>query len=121
VPEVGELVQHGIDGAQRGELLERQSHVPDEPLLVLRALHGGIGMYRLAIKWGWLEGRNPDASRRRLSFAKWGLTAFFLALGLLTLAAYYRIGFEIRGDPGIRYTQVATTHATTTAPRGGPR
>lgn len=76
-------------------------------LLFAVELHGGIGLYRLAIKWGWLEGKNPDASRRRLSFAKWGLTAFFLVLGLLTLAAYYRIGWDNRDDPGIRYTPAA--------------
>jgi succinate dehydrogenase subunit C len=73
-------------------------------LLFAVELHGGIGLYRLAVKWGWLEGSDPDASRRRLSFAKWGLTAFFLVLGLLTLAAYYKIGAQNHDDPGARYT-----------------
>lgn len=76
-------------------------------LLFAVELHGGIGLYRLTVKWGWLEGKDPDASRRRLSHAKWGLTAFFLVLGLLTLAAYYKIGSEHREDPGIRYTPAA--------------
>ena len=41
-------------------------------LLLLFAVetHGGIGLYRLALKWGWLEGRDPSASRRRLRIAK---------------------------------------------------
>lgn len=76
-------------------------------LLFAVELHGGIGLYRLAVKWGWLEGKNPDASRRRLTNAKWGLTAFFLVLGLLTLAAYYKIGHQNRDDPGIRFTPAA--------------
>jgi len=71
-------------------------------LLFAVELHGGIGLYRLAVKWGWFMGRDPAASRRRLRTAKWVLTAFFLALGLLTLAAYLSIGFELRhvADPG---------------------
>jgi fumarate reductase subunit C len=85
-------------------------------LLFAVELHGGIGLYRLAIKWGWLEGSNPAASRRRLSFAKWALTVFFLVLGLLTLAAYYKIGAENRDDPGIRFTPAAAQ----TAAQAGP-
>jgi fumarate reductase subunit C len=73
-------------------------------LLFAVELHGGIGLYRLAVKWGWLEGKDPDATRKRLSTAKWALTVFFLVLGLLTLAAYYKIGWENRDDPGIRFT-----------------
>lgn len=86
-------------------------------LLFAVELHGGIGLYRLAIKWGWLEGSNADASRRRLSFAKWALTVFFLVLGLLTLAAYYKIGAENRDDPDIRFTPAAVQ---TEAQRGTP-
>jgi len=63
-------------------------------LLLAVELHGGIGLYRLAVKWGWFEGRDPAASRARLKKLKWGITAFFLALGLLTLAAYVKIGIE---------------------------
>ncbi len=61
-------------------------------MLLAVELHGGIGLYRLAVKWGWFEGADPAASRARLRKAKWVLTVFFLALGLLTLAAYLRIG-----------------------------
>jgi fumarate reductase subunit C len=67
-------------------------------------LHGGIGLYRLAVKWGWFEGRDPDTSRKRLSLLKWALTAFFLVLGLATLAAYMKIGYEHRASVGERYT-----------------
>ncbi len=67
-------------------------------------LHGGVGLYRLAMKWGWLEGKDASASRKRLKVAKWALTVFFLALGLLTLAAYMKIGYEQRNAVGERYT-----------------
>jgi fumarate reductase subunit C len=66
-------------------------------------LHGGIGMYRLAVKWGWFEGRDAAASRARLRRAKWILTAFLIVLGLTTLAAYARIGYAHRDDAGGRY------------------
>jgi fumarate reductase subunit C len=57
-------------------------------------LHGGIGLYRLAMKWGWFAGSTPDLTRRRLKTLKWCLTVFFLVLGLATLAAYIKIGIE---------------------------
>jgi fumarate reductase subunit C len=72
-------------------------------LLFAVELHGGIGLYRLAVKWGWLEGRDATASRRRLALAKWALTAFFLVLGLATLAAYMKIGYAHRDHVGERY------------------
>lgn len=65
-------------------------------LLFAVELHGGIGLYRLAVKWGWFEGTDPARSRRRLRAVKWGLTVFFLALGLLTLAAYLKIGYGLQ-------------------------
>jgi len=66
-------------------------------------LHGGVGLYRLALKWGWFAGPDPVATRRRLATFKWGITGFFLALGLATLAAYMKIGMEHAADYGERY------------------
>ena len=63
-------------------------------LLFCVELHGGIGLYRLAVKWGWFEGANPRQSRKNLQRLKWGLTAFFLTLGLLSLAAYIKIALH---------------------------
>ena len=71
-------------------------------LLLVVEVHAGIGLYRLAVKWGWLGGAGPSG-RRRLYRLKTALTAFFLALGLVTLAAYVRIGFEHRDRAGERY------------------
>ena len=61
-------------------------------LLFAVELHGGIGLYRLCVKWGWMEGKDPAATRKNLKMLKWALSAFFIVLGLVTLAAYIKIG-----------------------------
>jgi fumarate reductase subunit C len=73
-------------------------------LLLAVEVHGGVGLYRLAVKWGWFSGTTPDVTRHRLKVLKWALTAFFLALGFATLAAYMKIGVEHAGKLGERYT-----------------
>ena len=65
--------------------------------------HGGIGLYRLALKWGWFEGDDPAATRRKLKILKWALTVFFLVLGLATLAAYIKIGIGHAPNYGEHY------------------
>jgi fumarate reductase subunit C len=72
-------------------------------LLLCVELHGGVGLYRLTVKWGWFEGNDPDRARVRLTRLKWGITAFFLVLGLLTLAAYMKIGYQHRDRVGEEY------------------
>lgn len=72
-------------------------------LLFAVELHGSIGLYRAAVKWGWLEGRDPAATRRNMKRAKWLITVFFLTLGLLSLAAYIKIGIDHRDDYGEHY------------------
>ena len=76
------------------------------PLLFCVELHGGIGLYRLAVKWGWFQGEDAVRARARLKAVKWALTAFLLVLGLLTLAAYMKIGYEHRGQVGERFMPV---------------
>ena len=73
-------------------------------LLFAVELHGGIGLYRLAVKWGWFAGSDAGATRARLKTFKWALTAFFLVLGLATLAAYIKIGVDHAPQAGERYT-----------------
>jgi fumarate reductase subunit C len=63
-------------------------------LLFAVELHGGIGLYRLCVKWGWFEGKDAKITRKRLTKLKWALTAFFLVLGLLTLGAYVKTGYK---------------------------
>jgi fumarate reductase subunit C len=80
-------------------------------LLMLFAveIHGGVGLYRVALKWGWFETGDPAATRRRLSIFKWTLTAFFLLLGLATLAAYMKIGIEHAPHYGQPYLPASLT------------
>lgn len=72
-------------------------------LLLAVAAHLGIGLYRLAVKWGWLEGRDATVSRKWLKRAGLLITLVFLSLGLLSLAAYMKIGYEHRERAGERY------------------
>jgi fumarate reductase subunit C len=77
-------------------------------LLIAVELHGSIGLYRLCMKWGWCNGEDARAARKRLKKIKWAITAFFLTLGLLTLAAYVKIGMEHQGAYGERYHPTAS-------------
>ncbi|MDD3324350.1 MAG: fumarate reductase cytochrome b subunit [Sulfurospirillaceae bacterium] len=63
-------------------------------LLFAVELHGSIGLYRLCVKWGWFEGDNAKQTRAKLKKVKWAITVFFLGLGLLTLGAYVKYGYE---------------------------
>ncbi|MDR0762507.1 MAG: fumarate reductase cytochrome b subunit [Campylobacteraceae bacterium] len=63
-------------------------------LLFAVEIHGGVGLYRLCVKWGWFEGKDAKVTRKRLTKLKWALTVFFLALGLLTLGAYVKTGYK---------------------------
>jgi fumarate reductase subunit C len=83
-------------------------------LLLAVELHGSIGLYRLAVKWGWFEGKDPKQSRKRLKRAKIWVTVFFLTLGVLSLAAYIKIGLEHRDNYGQPYTPLSMQiHQTT--------
>jgi len=86
-------------------------------LLFAVEIHGGVGLYRLAVKWQWFAGKTPDVTRHRLKVLKWGLTVFFLALGLATLAAYAKIGIEHSGKLGERYVPVWVQQETAGVPK----
>jgi len=72
-------------------------------LLLAVEFHGGIGLYRLAVKWGWFSGSDPNAARKRLKRVKWAITVFFLVLGFTTLGAYIKIGIDHAPNYGERY------------------
>ena len=78
-------------------------------MLFVVEVHGGVGLYRVALKWGWFEGKDPAATRRRLRVLKWSLTVFFLVLGLATLAAYMKIGMEHAPNYGEPYLPANVT------------
>ncbi len=72
-------------------------------ILFAAQLHGNVGVYRLALKWGWFADKSGHTSRRTLKKAKWGITIFFLILGLCTLAAEMKTGYQHRDKVGERY------------------
>ena len=72
-------------------------------LLVCVHLHAGIGIYRLAMKWGPIPAASSKLVRRRLKFAMWGIIAFFLCLGGASLVTYMTIGREHAPHAGERY------------------
>jgi len=72
-------------------------------LLFAVELHATIGMYRLSIKWGIFDGKNPRATRKRLSAIKNFLTVFFLVLGIASFAAYIKIGLAHQDQAGEKY------------------
>jgi len=76
-------------------------------LLLAVEFHGGIGLYRLCVKWGWFEGSDAKVTRKNLKKLKWAITIFFLTLGILTLGAYLKIGLEHRDNAGERYHPTA--------------
>ena len=78
-------------------------------LLFAVELHASIGMYRLAVKWGFFVGPDPHARRRQLQRVKSVLSAFFLILGILSWVAYVKIGIEHRAHAGERYATSSET------------
>lgn len=72
-------------------------------LLFTAEVHGGIGLYRLALKWGWFVGSEPNRGRLRLRRVRHAFTAFFISLGLVTLLAYVDLGRNHAAHAGERY------------------
>jgi len=72
-------------------------------MLCVAELHAGIGFYRLVVKWGLFLGDDPKNYRDRLYRLKTRITAFFILLGLATLVAYMKIGYEHADHVGERY------------------
>lgn len=74
-------------------------------LLICVELHGTIGLYRLCMKWGWFQGKDARASRKKLKAIKNKLAIFFLSLGILALLAFAIIGIKHRDKAGERYVK----------------
>jgi len=75
-------------------------------LLVSVVLHGGIGLYRLIIKWGWFDGKDPRANRKKSRMAAKFLVGCYLLLGLASLGTYMKIGYEHQHEYGKRYMEM---------------
>lgn len=54
-------------------------------LLPLVELHVGVGLYRIAVKWGFV-GRNKRPKMKRFEY---GITGIFIFIGLITLLRFY--------------------------------
>ena len=72
-------------------------------LLVSVHLHAGVGIYRLAMKWGPFTAAGSALARRRLKIAMWCIIALFIGLGSVSLATYMKIGYEHADRAGERY------------------
>jgi succinate dehydrogenase subunit C len=79
-------------------------------LLISVHLHAGIGIYRLAMKWGPFPAASSKLVRRRLKVAMWCIIVFFLCLGSVTLVTYMKIGWEHADRAGERYVPTAAKH-----------
>jgi fumarate reductase subunit C len=69
-------------------------------LLIAVEFHGSIGLYRLSVKWGWFDG---ILTRKQLQTFKKIMSMVLVGLGLLTLAAYAKIGMNHSDSAGERY------------------
>ncbi len=65
--------------------------------------HAFIGLYRLAMKWGFMEGRSTKKSRNVLKFLMKSLIVVYLVLGLGALYTYMQIGKNHDFSDGIKY------------------
>jgi fumarate reductase subunit C len=61
-------------------------------LLFSVVVHAFIGLYRLALKWGFMEGKNTKKSRAFFKLLMRVFIAVYLVVGLASLAKYTYIG-----------------------------
>ncbi|WP_415397834.1 fumarate reductase cytochrome b subunit [Sulfurimonas sp. CS5] len=61
-------------------------------LLLSVVSHAFIGLYRLALKWGFMEGKNTKVSRARFKFLMRTMIALYIIVGTFSLAKYTYIG-----------------------------
>jgi len=73
-------------------------------LLVSVVLHAGVGIYRLIMKWGWFDGKNPRENRVKTRKITKIAIIFYLIIGLFSLASYIKIGYEHQANYGEKYT-----------------
>jgi len=72
-------------------------------LLISVVSHAFIGLYRLALKWGFMEGKNTKVSRARFKFLMKTMIAIYIIVGLSSLAKYTYIGLTHDFSDGVKY------------------
>jgi fumarate reductase subunit C len=78
-------------------------------LLFAVEVHGGIGLYRLTIKWGWFNDKTAGKNRRHLRIGLHLFRSFFIVLGVVTLLAYITLGRAHADKAGERYVPPPTS------------
>ena len=79
-------------------------------LLLCVEVHGTVGLYRLALKWGWPRFGSEARTRKILKRLMWFLIVFLIALGLVTLSTFMRIGYCHAPHRGELYTPSFIQH-----------
>jgi len=72
-------------------------------LLIAVISHAFIGLYRLALKWGFMEGKNSKVSRARFKLLMKIFIAVYIMIGLSSLSKYVYIGLTHDYSDGQRY------------------
>ena len=65
--------------------------------------HAFIGLYRLALKWGFMEGSDTKKSRGIFKIIMKVMILVYLSLGSLSLARYTYIGITHDFSDGVKY------------------
>ena len=72
-------------------------------LLLSVVSHAFIGLYRLALKWGFMEGKNTKVSRRNFKIIMKTMIALYIVIGLSSLVKYTYIGMNHDFSDGVKY------------------
>jgi fumarate reductase subunit C len=72
-------------------------------LLLSVVSHAFIGLYRLTLKWGFMEGRNTKVSRARFKLLMKAMITLYIVVGLFSLAKYTYIGMTHDFSDGVKY------------------
>ncbi|MEA3372292.1 MAG: fumarate reductase cytochrome b subunit [Campylobacterota bacterium] len=75
-------------------------------LLISVILHAAIGLYRLALKWGVFEGKDPKKSRKLMKKIMIISIVLYMGISLLSLGTYMMIGHKHADKVGERYHPV---------------
>mgnify|MGYP002640485779 CR=1 FL=1 len=72
-------------------------------LLISVVMHAFVGLYRLALKWGFMEGKNTKITRKRFNFIMKFMIVAYILIGLASLAKYTYIGLNHDFSDGVKY------------------
>ncbi len=72
-------------------------------LLISVVSHAFIGLYRLAMKWGFFDGKNSKVSRMRFKLLMKGMILAYILIGIASLVKYTYIGMNHDFSDGVKY------------------